>query len=244
VLSNRELLVGILREPEFRAGRIDTGYLERHDPQRLAESGSTPGAVRAHALAAALAGQAERRAGAEVLKTLPSGWRNVVNSPQLAVFDAGGHGVDVRYLFRSGRLEAEVDGTPMAGVVLWAATATRVDLEVDGVRRVIRVNRSGPVSYVDSSLGSTTLVERPRFPEPGSRAAPGSLLAPMPGTVVRVAAEPGMEVTAGTVIIVLEAMKMEHSVSAPHDGTVTEIGVSVGQTVDLGVVLAVVQEPS
>ena len=93
---------------------------------------------------------------------------------------------------------------------------------------------------MDSSLGSSQLTELPRFPDPQSRAAPGSLLAPMPGTVVRLEVAPGAQVTAGTPIVVLEAMKMEHSVSAPHDGVVTDIEVTGGQQVDVGTVLAVV----
>jgi biotin carboxyl carrier protein len=93
---------------------------------------------------------------------------------------------------------------------------------------------------VDSYLGSTELTERPRFPDPQSRTAPGSLLAPMPGTVVRLEVGPGAHVTAGTPIVVLEAMKMEHNVSAPHDGVVTDIEVTGGQQVDVGTVLAVV----
>jgi biotin carboxyl carrier protein len=67
------------------------------------------------------------------------------------------------------------------------------------------------------------------------------LIAPMPGTVVRVAATAGEPVAAGTALVVLEAMKMEHTIAAPHDGTVAEIRVSVGDSVDLGTVLAVVE---
>ncbi len=93
---------------------------------------------------------------------------------------------------------------------------------------------------MDSYLGSTQLTELPRFPDPAATAAPGSLLAPMPGTVVRLEVAPGAHVTAGTPIVVLEAMKMEHSVCAPHDGVVTDIEVTGGQQVDVGTVLAVV----
>ncbi|MHA6758294.1 acetyl/propionyl/methylcrotonyl-CoA carboxylase subunit alpha [Streptacidiphilus sp. PAMC 29251] len=242
VVSNRALLVGILRESEFRAGRIDTGYLDRHSPRQLAASSTAFDAVRVHALAAALAGQAERRADATVLGTLPSGWRNVANGPQFAAFEADGTPVTVRYrLLRGGAVEAEVDGATVADVVLRGASAQRVDLEVAGVRRLVRIHRVGALCFADSALGSSTLAETPRFPEPGSRSAPGSLLAQMPGTVVRVAAEAGAEVGAGQVIVVLEAMKMEHSVCAPHDGILAELGVVVGQQVDVGAVLAVIE---
>jgi acetyl/propionyl-CoA carboxylase alpha subunit len=241
VVSNRELLVGILREPEFRAGDIDTGYLTRHDPGQLAATAQAEDAPRIHALAAALAGQAERRADTPVLTTLPSGWRNVVNGSQHTVFSCAGNDITVRYLLTGERIEANVDGVPVDGLRVRSASADRVAVDVAGVRREITVHRIGDVCYVDSALGATTLTELPRFPDPDSLAAPGSLLAPMPGTVVRVAVGLGDEVGAGAPVVVLEAMKMEHSVSAPHDGTVTGIGVTVGQSVDVGTVLALVE---
>jgi biotin carboxyl carrier protein len=63
----------------------------------------------------------------------------------------------------------------------------------------------------------------------------------MPGTVIRIAAEPGDEVKAGDALVVLEAMKMEHAIKATADGTVAEVLVSPGQQVTEGDVLAVVE---
>jgi biotin carboxyl carrier protein len=113
---------------------------------------------------------------------------------------------------------------------------------VAGARRQVDVHRVGTTRYLDSALGAATLHELPRFPEPGSEAAPGSLLAPMPGTVVRIAAGVGQPVRAGTTVVVFEAMKMEHPVKAPAAGTVAEVLVEVGQTVDAGEALAVIVE--
>ena len=241
VVTNRELLVGILREPEFAAGTIDTGYLTRHDPLELARSWHSDDAVAVHAAAAALAAQAGRRAGATVLGHVPSGWRNVPSEHQHATFEVGGEEIEVRYRIGRGAVEVTVAGTSY-DLRLLAASGEVVDLEVGGVRRCCTVHRDGSVVYVDSALGATTLTEVDRFPEPGSRNAPGSLLAPMPGTVVRIAVQAGDRVTCGTTVVVLEAMKMEHSVVAPTDGIVAEIGVDVSQAVDLGAVLAVVEE--
>ena len=250
VTSNRDLLVGILRETDFAGGRIDTGYLGRHDPGRLAASWRSPVAPRLHALAAALAGQAARRAAAPVLRTIPSGWRNVPSQDQHVTFEAGGAQLEVRYRFTgrtswtgctgAGPVTAEVDGEPVTGLILRDATPGLIVADIDGVRREISLHQSAGIWDVDSYLGSTELTERPRFPDPQARAAPGSLLAPMPGTVVRVEVAPGAHVTAGTPIVVLEAMKMEHSVCAPHDGVVTDLEVTGGQQVDVGTVLAVV----
>ncbi len=239
-VTNRDLLVGLLREPEFAAGQIDTGYLVRHDPAALAESARDPRVAPVHALAAALAAQAGRRDRAPVLRTLPSGWRNVPNAPQRVSYECEGQPITVEYRVAGRDTLAWIDGEPVTGLRVHGATPGEVDLTVHGIRRVIRVSRNGDQVYADSPLGSCVLTERPRFPAPEAVTAPGSLLAPMPGTVVRVAVEPGAAVAAGAAVVIVEAMKMEHAVTAPHAGTVTEVMVAAGATVDVGQPLAVV----
>ncbi|HEX7659066.1 MAG TPA: biotin carboxylase N-terminal domain-containing protein [Pseudonocardiaceae bacterium] len=240
LVTNRTLLVNILREPEFLAGRIDTGYLGRHDPAVLGAGDLDADALAIHAVAAALAGQAERRAAATVLTTLPSGWRNVPSEPQRVSFQNGERELDVRYRFTADGVRASLDGVELPGLRVLAARPDRVRIEVAGVRRDCLVDRAGEVYWVDSPLGTVELTELPRFPEPGAVAHVGSLLAPMPGTVVSVGVSPGERVAQGAAVVVLEAMKMEHTVRAPADGVVSAVDVAVGQQVDTGTVLAVI----
>ncbi|HRD10361.1 MAG TPA: biotin carboxylase N-terminal domain-containing protein [Mycobacterium sp.] len=239
VATNRDLLVGILREPEFQAGAIDTGYLERHDPSRLMAAANNPLALPVHAAVAALATQAERRTTTTVLPGLPSGFRTLHSAPQQVSFTFGDTDVEVTYRFERGRVRVSVDGETL-DVVLFGATVDLVDAEIDGVRRRYRVLRDGLDVYVDSALGASALREVDRFPDPSSLTEAGSLVAPMPGAVVRVEVIEGARVTAGTPIIVLEAMKMEHMVKAPADGVVAAISVNTGDQVESGQVLAVV----
>jgi propionyl-CoA carboxylase alpha chain len=268
VVTNRDLLTGILREPEFLDGRTDTGYLSRHTPADL--MAADPRRDEVHALAVALADQAFRRETAPVLGSAPSGWRNVRNGLQQVTYADAERTCTVAYEVRGNRAEASVQvgavgaGTVRTGdgangsavpesgagpaaapaaprsVLLYVCTPDLVDMELDGVRRRVRVDRDGQARYADSTLGASTLTELPRFPEPSAEAVPGSLTAPMPGTVVRVDVRRGDAVRAGQVLVVLEAMKMEHQVRAPSDGRVAELSVSVGQAVDQGAVLAVV----
>ncbi|MBN9618987.1 MAG: ATP-grasp domain-containing protein [Actinobacteria bacterium] len=243
VVTNRDLLVGILRESDFRAGAIDTGYLTRHTPEKLAEPDDV--AVRVHLLCAALAEQSRRRGDAVVLSTLPSGWRNNASAFQHATYTVdGGDGpeVEVRYRFEREGLRAEVDGTELPDVLLHAASPTCVDLEIGGVRRVVELTRIGDVSYADSALGHTALREVDRFPDPSAVTQAGSRPAPRPGTVIRIEVAVGDVVAAGTVILALEAMKMEHLIRAPLAGLITGIPVASGAQVDSGAVLAVVEE--
>ncbi|MFJ3724176.1 acetyl/propionyl/methylcrotonyl-CoA carboxylase subunit alpha [Streptomyces sp. NPDC090045] len=235
--TNRELLVRSLRHPEFTAGQLDTGFYERHlDALTEGAPDATPAA-----LAAALA-EAAPAPDAPLAARL-GGWRNVRSQPQIRRYAVAGAEYEVRY--QAGRL---VDHP---GIRVLAATPTLVTLEIEGIRRVFHVKRnsnSGDATeiYVDSALGAHTLTPVPRFPDPQDRTEPGSLLAPMPGTVVRIAEglAPGSPVTAGQPLLWLEAMKMEHRILAPASGTLTALHAATGQQVEFGALLAVVQEES
>ncbi|MGW1448770.1 ATP-binding protein [Micromonospora sp. NPDC002411] len=241
VATNRDLLVRVLRSPEFAAAEIDTGFLDRHPevfaPLLPAEQ------VPVTALAAALASAAGRRASSPVLGGLPSGWRNVPAVPQVTRFAGPDGEIEVRYrLDRTGGL-AEWSTDPSADdatVALVEATPDRVVLDVDGVRRAFRVHRMLSTVFVDGPDGAASLTELPRLPLPTAEVAAGSLLAPLPGAVTRVHVQVGQRVTAGEPLLTLEAMKLEHPVLAPTDGVVAELPVPAGGQVRTGAVLAVV----
>jgi biotin carboxyl carrier protein len=157
-------------------------------------------------------------------------------------YTAGEQTVEVAYRFARFGLDLRVDGKALA-VVPVSVTADRVVLEVEGVRRVFDVHQTDTALYVDDAAGSTALTRVPRFPDPDAIGHAGSLLAPMPGSVVRVAAQLGATVTAGQALVVLEAMKMEHTVAAPLDGVLTALHVGPGDQVESGQPLAVVEVP-
>ena len=136
--TNRDLLVAILREPDFLAGATDTGYLTRHEPATRAGQ-----ATARHALVAALARQTVNRAGAPVLGTLPSGWRNVFSVPQRVSYTGAGQQYDVAYRVLGATVQASVNGVPFGEARLRETSSDRIDLEIDGTRRVYRVHRVG-----------------------------------------------------------------------------------------------------
>ncbi|GAA1900098.1 biotin carboxylase N-terminal domain-containing protein [Actinomadura bangladeshensis] len=235
--TNRDLLVRILEEPGFLAGDTDTGYLDRVGLADLAAPLADEAAVKVSALAAALARAAANRASAGVLGGLPSGWRNVRSQPQRRTFEGPYGTVDVDYDLRRDGLASELcPGTSLVG-----AAPDRVVLDVGGLRETFAVTEAGDEVHVDSRLGPVALRAVPRFADPSGQIAPGSLLAPMPGTVVRVETEAGAGVAEGQTLVVLEAMKMEHRIAAPSAGTVAELNVAAGQQVESGAVLAVIE---
>jgi acetyl/propionyl-CoA carboxylase alpha subunit len=241
VRTNRDLLVNVLRHPAFLAGNTDTAFFDTHDLATLATPLATAQAVRLSAVAAALADAAENRSTATVFASTPSGWRNLTSGYQVKGYvDAGRAEHDVRYRFARHGLELPDDDA----TTLVSATEDEVVLSVAGVERAFAVARYDDTIYVDSPLGSVRLTAMPRYPEPQAAAQPGSLLAPMPGAVVRVGVGVGDTVRAGQPVVWLEAMKMEHAISAPTDGVLVELAVTAGQQVDLGAVLARVEPAS
>jgi propionyl-CoA carboxylase alpha chain len=232
--TNRDLLTRVLRHPAFLAGDTDTGFFDKHGLDELAAPLADEGAVRVSALAAALADAARRQAAARV--RVPSGWRNLPSQPQRKVFSSGESTYDVEYRLTRDGLIAE------GNVRLVSSSPDQVVLEVDGVRRVFDVAAYDGLVCVDSSLGPVALTAVERLVDPSQQVSAGSLLAPMPGTVIRVGVQPGDEVKQGQPLLWLEAMKMEHTISAPADGVVSELLVAAGQQVEVGAVLAVVGE--
>ncbi|AZM77129.1 ATP-grasp domain-containing protein [Streptomyces sp. KPB2] len=219
-VTNRDLLVRSLRHEEFTSGRMDTGFYDRHltDLTRSAPDPLAP-------LAAALA-DASTRTGRF------GGWRNLPSGPQVKRYAVAGEEHEVRYHHTRTGLTAE-------GVHVVRADPGLVVLETDGVQRRFDIARYGDRVHVNA----TALTALPRFPDPATQHAPGSLLAPMPGTVVRVAEglTEGSTVQAGQPLLWLEAMKMEHRITAPVTGKLTALPVGVGRQVEMGALLAVVE---
>lgn len=224
-VTNRELLVRSLRHPEFTDGHFDTGFYDRHldaltDPD-------AEGAGRA-ALAAALADAV--RHGHRV-----GGWRNLPSQPQIKTY--GEH--EVRYHRTRDGFDVEEEGVRAVAVA-----PDRVTLEIEGVLRHFDVAEYGELVHIDSPTASYRLLAHPRFTDPRTATAPGSLLAPMPGTVVRIAdgIGEGSAVTAGQPLVWLEAMKMEHRIVSPASGTLTALHAVPGSQVEVGALLAVVTD--
>ncbi|GAA3231441.1 biotin carboxylase N-terminal domain-containing protein [Dactylosporangium siamense] len=257
VTTNRDLLVRVLRHSAFLSGGTDTGFLDRH-PEVFAPLLSSVDAVRLSCLAAALSGAA-RRAKSATLPGLPSGWRNVPSALQTVVYEGPTGTIEVGYrLDRSNdlaawavrRIDPEDIGLPGAALdpagspdhppaQILSATGDQVVLDVAGVRLQFAVHEVGPVSFVDSSEGSVTLTELPRYPLPVAEQPEGSLIAPLPGAVGRVLVVPGQRVAAGELLLTVEAMKLEHPVHAPTDGVISDLRVTAGSQVESGALLAV-----
>ena len=237
--TNRGLLVRILEHEEFRAGQTDTHFLERHDPSDLGRPLVDAEGERLSAVAAALADQAHERARTRVLATIPSGWRNRPGQFQERGY-RGEHG--------DHHIGYSLSGPPIVNgwgpIDLTTCTPELVEIGIDGLEHSFQVARYGEIRHVDSDLGPVRLEVIPRYPATDRSEAPGSLHAPMPGRVTRVEVVVGDGVETGQVLLVMEAMKMEHTLRAPHSGTITEVDCVLGDQVEAGAVLVVIAKPS
>jgi len=270
VSTNRDFLVAALRHPEFLGGHTSTSFIE--DTGVALARRPSPAELRTAATGAALVAQATRRAAAPVLATLPSGWRNTVMPPERAEFRHGPDTVVVSYARqRDGRFAVTVtgaapvpNGAPGSGESVTVAGAApglggapgsgepvtvhhagdgRIDFTSGGQRHRLHVFAAGDRVWVQGPDGDVALTAVPRFPdaEHGGTVA-GGLVAPMPGTVLAVHAAAGDTVAAGQLLMIVEAMKMEHRITAPRAGTLREVRARPGDQVSGGDLLAVLDE--
>jgi propionyl-CoA carboxylase alpha chain len=237
LVTNRDLLVNVLRHPDFRSGAADTDFLDRH--AELTAPRATPAIL---ALAAALAEAAARRTNAVVQPRVPTGWRNLPSQPQRVTYLAGGEPIDIDYRIDRTGLVTDTD----ADVALVSHAPHEVVLDVAGVRHRFAVTGyetpAGRRVEVDSALGSAGFLTVPRFADPTAATVEGATVAPMPGQVTRLTVAVGDRVARGAELLVLEAMKMRHRVVAATGGVIAELRVTEGQQVDAGAVLAVLEE--
>jgi propionyl-CoA carboxylase alpha chain len=244
VVTNRDYLVNVLRSAEFLAGDTTTDFVERValDRRRIA----SPAEVAEAAIAAALHDAHLRHARNPVVPGIPLGWRNSVMPPERVGYEQADVGevlVEYRAL-RDGTFEIRTNLTgdvARSGRVV-ASSEQGIDVEVDGRLLRARVTRAGRRVWCDAAGTSVELHELSRFPE-GVEAdeVAGGLAAPMPGKVTSVLASEGDVVTEGQLLVLVEAMKMEHRIVAPHAGLVAEIRARVDAQVESGDILVVIE---
>ncbi|MGB8360891.1 MAG: biotin carboxylase N-terminal domain-containing protein [Acidimicrobiia bacterium] len=235
--TNRALLVRILEHPEFAGTETDTHFLVRNDVAVLGRPLLEVTDERLAAVAAALADQAEERAAAGVLSTIPSGWRNSPSQLQRRSYQ-GSHGVHAISYSATGPFELEGAGVLEPAIV----SPTKVELRLGDESREYEVARYGDLRYVDTRIGPARLTALPRFPVRDADEDGASLHAPMPGRVIRVDVSAGDHVAEGDTLVVLEAMKMEHTLRAPHVGTVVDVLCEAGDQVAADALMVVIEE--
>ena len=238
--TNRDFLVATLRTGEFLAGDTTTDFIERVEPIRMRQVARQE-LVEA-AIAVAMEAQAQRRNKAKVLRSLPSGWRNSTMPMEQFSFRCGDDDIDVAYrLHRDGRFRLLCDEQEHLIEAYECGDGT-VDMDDNGRRLQFTVQAHGDDWLVHSAAGDLVLEEQPRFPDSSLDANTGGLTAPMPGSVLATEVAAGASVTKGDLLLIMEAMKMEHRITAPRDGVIETVHVTIGDQVDNGQLLVSMAE--
>ena len=234
VVTNIEFARFLLADNDVRAGKLDTGLLDRRVEDFEAAEASDEALIAATAVAWLDAWQA---AGQDIWST-PSGWRVGTHAPFQRRLASGGRTAHVAI---TGRLDAATvvvdDGTPRT--LRAVATDDSVDLVLDDRREAMTFARSGSATWVSSAEGTWRIdrIAEAGVREDDAHSGDAEIVSPMPGSIIAIGATTGSAVTAGTAIVVVEAMKMEHTLTTPIDGTV-ELTVAVGDQVRVDQVLA------
>ncbi|MDH3656070.1 MAG: acetyl-CoA carboxylase biotin carboxylase subunit [Myxococcales bacterium] len=241
VTTNRDFLLQVLDHPAFIAGEIDTHFIDRHLQDELGDGVPESDEHRA-AMAAALAEQQRRDGRRVLLPGIPSGWRNNYHTPQWVEYVVGDRDLRVSYQHLGDNQFTVWVGEQERSVRVVSWEAPVLTLEEGSHRWHARISFDGDRTYVHSSQLSLGLQRKPRFPDKSKEIPAGGCIAPMPGKVVELRVAEGDSVKAGQVLLIMEAMKMEHTVTAPRDGTVAEVAVVAGDQVDADALLIVVAE--
>ncbi len=236
--TNRDFLLRVVKSRAFTAGPADTGFIERHQHALLPESIPAPDtALAAACLSRILA--ATGGAGSDRFSPwrLRDGWQlagkssfelrlNDNGKPRPIHVDFGDRGLLLHF------------GKSSAAALAWsmpegdlAFTLGRKPVEASVLWRGSEVM----VALAEGSWRLDLADQRARLA--GERAVPGRLTAPMPGKIGALLVERGAQVKRGQILLVLEAMKMEHALTAPADGVVADIHCAAGDPVGEGAVL-------
>jgi acetyl-CoA carboxylase biotin carboxylase subunit len=239
--TNRDFLIRLLDHQDFRQGRAHTGFIAEHIPELTDDD--DPRLNRDSLVAAALYLQNQWQASNELLAELPPSYRNnPYRDPSIKLQIDSGE-VEVSWLRTgAGAYRARVFDSTAKAQVLSSTSDGVIRIEIDGLQRAFRIAEAGDELYIHSSLGSRVIKRPPRHPAPQAATERASANSPMPGKVLKILVEAGQQVSAGDPLIILEAMKMEHTMRAAINGVVESILVIDGEVVGPGQLLVRIHE--
>ena len=228
--TNRDFLVNTLRTDEYIAGDTTTDFIERVNPDRVIPKDRE--ALQSAAIAIAIESQAKRRAHAKINKRIRGGWRNSTMPNEELTLEA--YGAEIKLNYKSNRdnsFNFSFKETSHVVKVINSGHGS-VEIDKDGQRSQYTLDKIGDEWLVHSTFCDFEFRELPRYPISSSDDFGGGLVAPMPGAILSIDIKPGDSVKKGDVLVILEAMKMEHRITAPRDGIVGSVQAEVGEQVE------------
>ena len=238
--TNSDFLGRVVAHEAFADGSFDTGFIDAHAAEVLPEAGPTPDDAVACFVLAEEAGRDVAAADPNPAHdpyspwNLTTGWRlNYYTYRYIEFEDASGPRT-VKLHYRAVGYAVEIDGRQIEAQMERGADGA-LNVRLDGRRLTVQVAADGPKRSVFlGGLRHDLAVVDPLVEVDDLGGGGDRLTAPMSGKVIKVNVENGATVARGTPLMILEAMKMEHTISAPADGTVKQVLYRVGDQVDEG----------
>ncbi len=238
--TNRDFLVNTLRTDEYISGDTTTDFIERVNPDRVIPKDQE--ALQSAAIAIAIESRAKRRANAKINKRIRGGWRNSTMPDEELTLEAYGEEIKLRYKSnRDNSFNFSFEETSHVVKVIDSGCGS-VEIDIDGQRSQYTLDKIGEEWLVHSTFCDFEFKELPRYPISSSDDFGGGLVAPMPGAILSIDIKPGDTVKKGDVLVILEAMKMEHRITAPRDGIVGSVQTEVGEQVENEQLLVTLKE--
>ena len=252
VTTNAGFLLAIAGHPAFAAGEVDTGFIERHMAELSPEAGAVPDRVLAIAAIHVLLRQAEMATQLAAGSADPhspwhdtGGWRLNDRGRQTLRFLAGEEAIEITVHYaRDGGWRLDLPGGSASargrrgdngGLTVWL-DAARFD--------AMAVDHAGALTVMTGGQSHVLTLFDPIVAAEAMEAPAGSLTAPLPGKILQVLVAEGDAVKPGQALMVLEAMKMEHTIAAPAAGKVATLRFAAGDQVEEGAELLVIEDAS
>ena len=234
VITNKDFLIATLRSDEFLKGNTTTDFIERVKPPRVKNLSNDE--LNLALTAAAMWKQMRNRISSDIAPYIPSGWTNGRLPNPNITFVLDGEEIFVEYkLINKNKFLVFNSEVEVVNI-----DDKYIDLVFDGVRVKSRISENAEFILVHIPSGDVSFEVKPRFSMPGLEVQAGGLVAPMPGKVVDLKVKKGSKVKSGETLVILEAMKMEHSIKASEDGVIADIFIKENDQVENGAVLMVV----
>lgn len=248
--TNLGFLRRVITHPAFLQGELHTGFIQSHEVDLFPPEQPLPDRVLAEAAVAILVDYMEAaalHAGQSADPWSPwhrvDGWRLNGEGGYRLQFAYGVDLLTVGVVYQGRKWRLELPGGPIT-VSGQRRSEDVLEMEIGGHVSEVLVYRQGAELVIFRSGEAEPWCLRhydPVSEESDSAAGAGELTAPMPGRVIDVRVAPGQEVTQGEILLILEAMKMEHTLEAPMNGVVSDVTCAVGDSVDEGIELITIK---
>ena len=236
VVTNRQFLISCLRNESFLNGNTTTDFIERE----VLETKKNLSVKELHqtSIAVALWLAQQNRVSDPVTGFMPANWTNGRMPLQRVKLLFAKDEIEVKYKLNRDNLY-EVMGSTCE---IYHCDSAGIDMAIDSHRFYSHVTKVGSEILINMPFGDIDASVLPRFLEPGNDVPEGGLIAPMPGKVIDVKVKKGSKVKTGDTLVIIEAMKMEHSIKATETGKIAKVMIQLNDQVDNGATLLVLEK--